>query len=249
MKQNSKAAERQRLRREQRRNAAKQEAIRRQQQKEAMEKKQYVQPIYQDRAAFCFATGPSLKEWQVKCVEPFHTAGKVLAFGLNDAYRIVPYLDVLYACDPKWWDVHMLQDDHQRYDLAGYPAQKWTQCAKSAEKYKVNHIPGRGTKGFGVGNIIHFGSNSGYQLLNLAYLFGIRKFYLLGYDMHVPQGEKQHFFGPHPKPLARGDHYKSFCNNYNTIQAEIKQMIINCTPGSALTCFEKRNLDEVLNAL
>lgn len=210
----------------------------------------HVQPKFKGWNVFCFATGPSLTEEQVRLVEPLHAAKKVLAFGLNDAYRIVPYLDVLYACDPKWWDVHMEQEDHKQYGLAEYPAEQWTQDSGVPKKYpNVNRIPGAGKKGFGE-KTIHFGSNSGFQLLNLAYLMGVEKMFLLGYDMGAGgDNVEQHFFGPHPKPLSRGRHYASFSKHFETIQPEIRQRIINCTPTTNLKAFARRDLAEVVHEL
>jgi len=59
-------------------------------------------------------------------------------------------------------------------------------------------------------------------------------------------GNKKHFFGDHPRPLNSNSPYASFAKNFGTIQPEIKQLVINCTPNSALTCFEKADLEETL---
>src|SRR5512139_1237105 len=51
---------------------------------------------------FCIvaASGPSLTPKVADACKGFHVVA------VNDAYRLFPDADVLYACDPKWWDVH-----------------------------------------------------------------------------------------------------------------------------------------------
>lgn len=200
--------------------------------------------IYKGQTAVLFATGPSLSVEQVETVRPYHEAGIVKAFGLNDAFKIIDYLDVYYACDPKWWELNPAAFD--------YPCpQKWTQDIRFARKFAEKGIKGcSGSSGHGLSfrkNHIHYGSNSGYQLINLAYHFGIRHFILLGYNMDVPKGMKQHFFGPHPKGLNQTNSYRGFIQQYGSIQPEVKSNIVNCTQPTALPHFRMISLEEALN--
>jgi len=199
--------------------------------------------LYEGRVAVVFATGPSLTEEVVETIRPYHEDGTVVALGCNDAYRIVPYLDVHYACDPPWWEHHVKHEG-----IMEHSAKKWTQETGVADKYGVNLINGVSSNGLSKQqNLIHFGGNSGYQVLNLALLYGCSRFILCGYNMSVPPGKPQHFFGMHPAPLSRGTSFGTFVNSYTTIQQEIRKLITNCTPESALKMFGKiRDLKEVL---
>lgn len=191
-----------------------------------------------------FATGPSLTEEVVELVRPYHNDNKIIAIGCNDTYRIVDYLDILYACDGTWWDYHI-----KHGTVLEYQTEKWTQEKRiTTANDGINFIPGTHQNGFSLDpSKIHYGSNSGYQQLNLAYLMGIRKFLLVGYNMGA--GGNTHFFGLHPKGLNRTSPYARFVQAYTTIQPEIQKMIINCTEPSALTVFKKQELKEALEEL
>lgn len=177
-------------------------------------------------------------------VRPYHVGKKVVAFGCNDSYRVVDFLNVLYACDPPWWDIHVKPP----YDVLSHPSVKWTQCKSSAPKYKLEVIGGHTGPGLSSQqDLIHFGGNSGFQLLNLALLYGVQRFILCGYNMQ-PVGGQKHFFGDHPQGLNRSAGYASFASSYQTIQPEWKSRIINATPDSVLSCFKKMELADALDA-
>lgn len=207
---------------------------------------QRIPSCYPNRAAVLFATGPGLTPESVELIRPYHASGKVVAFGCNDSYRLVDYLDVHYACDGPWWKIHK----DKVFQKLPPDCQVWTQDKKTAQDLSINLILGKHQNGLDLEqrDNIYFGSNSGYQLLNIAYHYGIRKFLLVGYNMGVVD-HKTHFFGDHPQGLAKTSPYKKFIENYGTIQQEVKDMVINCTPNSALTCFNKLDLEEALKSL
>ena len=159
---------------------------------------------------------------------------------VNDAYRLAPWADHLYACDYAWWQHHYAA---VCTDFAG---KLWSQsCEADAAFERVQLVQGAHQPGLGEERI-HFGSNSGYQAVNLAYLLGATDIYLLGYDMQVRAG-RRHFFGDHPKAINKDSPYGQFVKAFETIRpADYGIRIINCTPGSALTCFEATTLDEAL---
>ncbi|HSG31047.1 MAG TPA: hypothetical protein VLB82_05820, partial [Thermodesulfobacteriota bacterium] len=140
-----------------------------------------IEEKYKGEAAVLFATGPSLNQHDINLVKQYHSEGVVKAFGCNDAYRVVDYLDVLYACDGRWWDYH-----YEKLKET-CTAELWTQELYVRKKHKdINYIAGKFADGISLNpNLIHFGSNSGFQVLNIALLMGIRKFILLGYNMGI----------------------------------------------------------------
>ena len=97
--------------------------------------------------------------------------------------------------------------------------------------------------------LLHTGGNSGYQAVNLAVLLGAKRILLLGYDMkHGPNGEK-HWHEDHsannPPPAQLADWVKI----YATMLPDLEKagvVVVNCTPESALDCFPKAKLEEVL---
>ena len=216
-----------------------------------------VPPSLTGETVVCFATGPSLTPEVVETIRPYHEAGIVKAAGLNDAYRAVDYLDVFYACDLKWWEIHtdaafaLKQPRH----LMEIDAEMWgnNTAAKLLKKYPhINIVHGHGKQGFSEQRIkIHWGNNSGFQLLNLVFLMGAERMVLVGYNMNTPQGKEPHFFGKHPDGLGgqNGNQYRGFVQQYQRIQGRIKKMIVNATPDTALDCFEHVDLAEYLEGL
>lgn len=96
--------------------------------------------------------------------------------------------------------------------------------------------------------MIYFGRNSGHQAINLAWHFGARRFVLVGFDCtDGPQGS--HWFGEHPGILNKVSPYKKFAEAFAEIGADLKRegcQVINCSPLTALTCFPKGDLADVL---
>lgn len=126
----------------------------------------------------------------------------------------------------------------------------WTQSARSAKKYDLNLWEGESKAGLGKVKL-HFGSNSGYQAVNLAYLLGAPKIILLGYDMQR-DGEQVHFFGNHPYHKPGGGPTDSlmqdWCNNFVALARDLKNEdveVINATRKTALTAFDRLPLEEL----
>lgn len=208
--------------------------------------------LYPGETAVIFATGPSLTADVVDLVLPYAMgwggAKRVRTIGINDAYRVVPYLDVVYACDPAWWEVHM---DDKRGWIRDYAAEsKWTQDKACADRYGLSYVEGDGHPGLYDKDRtrIHFGGNSGYQAINLAVHMGFSRMLLVGYDMRIVE-QRGHFFGDHPRPLARQSNYNGFVRNFDSIQRVYRDRIVNCTPGSALKAFQHADLEQTLASL
>ena len=130
---------------------------------------------------------------------------------------------------------------------------KYTQDDCALVYPTVTYIKGVGEMGLSFDrSIIHQGGNGGYQALNLAVHFGAKRIILLGYDMKSgPEGQLHHH-AKHPAGLNNPDpliNYPSWIHAFGTLGPDLKRAgveVINCTPGSALTCFPMANLEEVL---
>ena len=98
--------------------------------------------------------------------------------------------------------------------------------------------------------LLHTGSNSGFQVLNLAVLLGASRVLLLGYDMRIT-GERTHWHGDHPAGMTnpRPGTLAGWVTAFAGAVADLERLgvsCINCTPGSALTCFPMARLEDVL---
>jgi hypothetical protein len=171
---------------------------------------------------------------------------------INDAWRRLPFADVLYACDEAWWDIHK--------GASAFRGQRWSSHGSAdhddkracADRYALNLVAGAEREGFSLDPArIHYGSNSGFQGINLGILFGARpvEILLVGFDMRAPDGQT-HFFGPHPSGLRNDKNYGRFIPAFNVAARKLPPdiKIINCTPGSALACFPKADLNDALTA-
>jgi hypothetical protein len=191
--------------------------------------------------AVCIATGPSLTVEDARLCEQYREKTGLLIVGVNDAYRAAD-VDVLYACDPEWWDHHWDKVKDLRADL-------YSQSDTACEKYgRLRHITGAHKQGFSSKpDVIHYGNNSGYQAMNLAYLMGCTNLILLGYDMGIgPKGES-HFFGDHPPGLRRASGYKAFITEFAAIPyRKMGLQILNASRSTYLQCFDKVPLEQAL---
>ena len=95
---------------------------------------------------------------------------------------------------------------------------------------------------------VHTGRNSGFAALNLALHLGAERVLLLGYDMQT-RGEKRHWFGAHPEGMEVASCYPDFIRHFRTVNPEDYGLEIwNVTRDSALDCFPRYDLDDVVNS-
>ncbi len=164
---------------------------------------------------------------------------------VQDAYRLMPWADVLYGCDAKWWNVHK--------DCNGFAGELWSthdggkstsnDKTEPADAYGLNLVKGVAGSGFSTDpGLIHYGDNSGFQALNLAVLFGSPYIVLVGFDMRHIKG-RSHFFGDHPTGLFQRAEYESFIKKFAKAPAPDGVTIVNATPDSSLKCYPMMGLE------
>lgn len=140
--------------------------------------------------------------------------------------------------------------------LAGFKGRCWThqdvdnnndEQDQAAQQFGLTLAKGRHAPGLGR-DVVHFGDNSGYQAVNLAYLLGAGRIVLLGYDMGV-RGNQTHFFGDHPPPLKTGSDYRHWVTLFDRLAQDLADegvQVINATRESALRCFRRATINEAL---
>ena len=179
------------------------------------------------------ASGPSLTPDVIEAVRA--TGWPVLA--VQDAYRAMPWCDVMYGCDVKWWRHHSPCPD--------FKGEKWSSHdsgtndkASYADEFGFRCVRGMAGSVFSTDpDVICYGDCSGFQAINLAILFGATYIVLVGYDMTY-RGSG-HFFGDHPNGLFQNRNYENFLHNFDKAANRLPEgvQIINATPGSALKSF------------
>ena len=122
----------------------------------------------------------------------------------------------------------------------------WTQDIQAKKEFGLNWVYGRSLSGVGH-DCVHFGGNSGYQAMNLAYLWGAKRLVLLGFDCKKVGG-KDHWFGQHPKGLTQVQPYEIWQKHFEQMAKEFADLgveVINCSPDSALTCFKTAAIESL----
>ena len=91
--------------------------------------------------------------------------------------------------------------------------------------------------------------NSGAGAINLAYHFGARRILLIGMDMKPGANGEKHWHPDHPKPMVQGQQFEEWRLKMGVLAKDLAAegvTVINCTPGSALTCFPMSDLEQEL---
>lgn len=201
-------------------------------------------PIWTGKVAVCIAGGPSLTRKQI------HQTIGCRTIAINDAYKLAPWADMLYACDNQWWEWHRGVPEFHGYKLQhDHGKTKDDHSCYTGPYPGVDCILSDGTSGFSERmDRIRTGGNSGYQALHIAIQLGAKEILLLGYDMH-PKPNKSHWFGEHPNGRQPDDRYARWLKEFPTLQEiaiERGIEIYNCTPNSALDCFTKISIDDAM---
>jgi hypothetical protein len=164
---------------------------------------------------------------------------------VNNAWQRLPSADVLFACDSAWWHFHR--------GVPAFEGEKWSSHGTSNDKhdvwraYGIHVIGGKhGTEFSTTPGVIHYGSNSGFQAINLAIQFGAPRIVLVGFNMQKVGG-LSHFHGDHPKGLRNADPVR-FLTYFRQAAKKMPAgvTIINATPDSLLSCFPQMDLVEAL---
>lgn len=190
-----------------------------------------VPKIWEGKTVAILASGPSMSQ---------EVADKVRAKGIptiaiNTTFRLAPWADMLYAADPQWWEAYWNK-------LDGFVGLRVT----STVAYRPELLSLEVTRYDGfepdTGKMAS-GGNSGYQAIHIAMHAGATRIELYGYDMQA-KGQHQHWHGLHPLTLRNhgSDIYVRWLRAFAALAPIAKGMgvqIVNCTPGSALTCFDR----------
>lgn len=189
--------------------------------------------IWAGERVVVLASGPSMSAEVAEVVRGAHAARVVRAIVVNDTFRLAPWADLLYAADHTWWSL--------RPEAMAFAGLKATIGMHSALRWLRN----TGVVGFDPDpSALRTGGNSGYQAIHLAVHAGARRVLLCGFDMHGT-----HWHGPHEAPLRNTTDYVfgRWLQRFDTLAEELRERgveVINCTHGSALTCFPRGWLEQ-----
>lgn len=92
---------------------------------------------------------------------------------------------------------------------------------------------------------LNYGGNSGFQIVHLAIIWGAERVLLLGYDMGCASPSERHWFGVHPGSMDKKSNYEGWVTDF-TLAAKSGHNIINCSRETALTCFPRAVIQDVI---
>ena len=208
---------------------------------------QKINPVWADSPCIVVASGSSLTADVARKVRFARWFDHWRVLVVNDAYRLLPYADILYGCDWGWWKHH---DGAPKFH-----GERWTCHSNSMAfvdnksavvgTYDLRYVLAANERGFSDDpRQIHYGlpqPSSGFQAVNLALLMGASPIVMVGFDGHAKNGK--HFFGEHPQHLNRGtdEGYREFSKAYPP-----NDRIVNATPGSTIEAYRFVDLEAIL---
>lgn len=206
----------------------------------------HVEPEWRGETVAILASGPSLTQEQVDlCM------GRVRVVAINSSVQLAPHADILYFCDRRWFNWN-------KEDVLSFRGARVTldNVQLKNEIDGLRCVKNVANQGYADKNWqVCTGRNSGYQAINMVGHLGVARIILLGYDMRVapdpsdPRGYRTHFHGGHPTE-TRPEHFSdTMLPQFQHLPGPLATRgigVVNCTPGSALTCWPMRDLEEVL---
>lgn len=218
--------------------------------------------MWEDGTCFILGGGPSLlKQFEVPeeivkdvylgkltpsayspYLEPIH---KQHVIAVNVAYKIGPWIDMMIFGDTSTW----VED---KAGILGFRGLKIT-CSDMKDRTSNLKYLGRDPKHkIGITtdpSLIGWNKNSGAAAINLAVHTGVKRIILLGFDMTLDQGQNQHWHKLYASPLNQTNSiFRKHLLGFPQIKKDLDVLgieVINCSPNSAIECFQKANFKDV----
>jgi len=170
--------------------------------------------------------------------------------GINVAYLIGDWIDMIYFGDPGFFDKHQL-------GLSNSPAIKISSFPKINEVPWVKYVPRDLSKKYGISkraDQIIWNGNSGAAAISIAANAGAKRIILLGFDMDLDASNLKHWHNlydvgvvdPNKVSKLPFDKHKI---GFGRIMLDAKAMgieILNASPHSAITQIPKVTVKELL---
>lgn len=202
-------------------------------------------PDWSGQTCVIVASGPSAKDADLA-----QAMGRAKVIVINSSWQLAPWADVLYGCDFAWWRVNE--------GVPKFAGLKISQDPKAVRFFPGVHLVKTTRPGYDSPSIlltqdagtIGHGGHGGFQAVNLAAQFGPpSKIILVGFDMRTDLGV--HWHGKHTgglnNPNARQvGRWREAFDSIAPSLAGLGILVINASPISALTAYQKMTLQEAL---
>lgn len=197
------------------------------------------------RPAVVIAAGPSLTPEDAEIVRASRAADRIRVISVSNAWKLCsPWADVYFAGDRRYWIEYLA-----KMMRAGVPRDRLATCCNvTAKMERITYHRAANRPGLGLTEL-HTGGNSGWMGLNLAYLLGARRIYLLGFDMMLGPRDEKHFDGAHTGQCDVPLNFVEWRHRFAKAAPDLEKAgvtVVNCSRRTALDCFPRSTIDAEL---
>jgi len=168
---------------------------------------------------------------------------------VNNAWKLCPKADTLYAADAQWWFRRAPSADEFKGERLA--SARNTQWVHTPPPPGVSLLATK--QGAAIANSypIYEGANSSFQALGIAMLRGVRKVTFLGLDLKPSDAGASHFDGDHPPPMSNPSPqafavWREAFERVAPALAARGVEVINASRRTALTCFPRKVITDAL---
>jgi len=195
-----------------------------------------VPPIWAGKTVAILAGGPSLLA-SLPAVERAVAAGRARALAVNNAFQVAPWADWLHASDYAWWRHH------------AQSALKFEGIKTAAQEMPfpaVHYLHRPPEIAWTQDKAQIAGPSSAHHAAVIAMHAGAARVVLCGVDCRTDTAS--HWHGDHPLPLrnSSASTLQNAVKAWAALSREAPAEIINCSPGSAVTCFPCMPIEDAL---
>lgn len=188
------------------------------------------------------ASGPSAKRANTAALRD-----KMRVIAIKENVELCPWADVLYGCDAAWW--------RNGNGIPKFPGLKVCASGRVTARFPDIRIIAVQDPSYDKLVLLKLGcvgsgGNSGFQALNLAVQFGVRRILLVGFDMTDQYGV--HWFGRSSGNgrANPGDwNFRRWRAAFDVASVQLQTAgieVLNASDLSVLTCFPKTTVEQAL---
>ena len=182
-------------------------------------------PEWTGETAFIVAGGPSADQYK-----PFDCLRGKRVVAINSSWKDVPFADVLYFGDRRWWA------EHAKFALGEFKGRIITSAPNVEQHKRILRMRKESPPGLAEDRqTLRMRRTSLSGAINLVKHFGVNRIVLLGADGRS-DGARTHHHKPHPWP-QKVDCWKEQRIDLESVRKPLKKAgvaVLNASPGSAL---------------
>jgi len=185
---------------------------------------------FEDQDVYIIGGGPSLKDFNWKKLEDKNT------IGCNSAFRKGSRVcNICFFSDPKWFEEFY----KELLKIDGKVVTPHPRMKNNSEDWL--YVMERGIKKGLYDDRLCYGGNSGCGAINLAFLMGAKRVFLLGFDCKADENNKPNWHNWQIE-TTKPDIYPKFLKGFEALAKALPEVfpeceIINLTPNSAIPFF------------